>query len=93
MSTEPTVWKLFDLTGKRALITGASGYLGSAMARALAEAGATVVVSSRDLSRAEAVAAELPTGDGVRHRAIAMDHMQDDSVQQGFAAARRRPID
>ena len=31
---EPTVSSLFNLSGKCALITGASGYLGSAMARA-----------------------------------------------------------
>ena len=36
MDQEPTVQELFDLTDKVALITGATGYLGSAMARALA---------------------------------------------------------
>jgi len=45
---EKTVEKLFDLKGKTCLITGASGYLGGAMARALAEAGGRVVVTSRD---------------------------------------------
>ncbi len=29
---EPTVGQLFDLTGKKALVTGASGYLGGALA-------------------------------------------------------------
>ena len=38
---------LFDLTGKTALVTGGGGVLGSAMARALAKAGAHVVVSGR----------------------------------------------
>lgn len=37
----------FDLTGKRALVTGGAGGLGSAMASALAEAGAKVVVLGR----------------------------------------------
>ena len=36
---EPTVQDLFDLTGKVALLTGGAGHLGSAMSRALAEAG------------------------------------------------------
>lgn len=38
---------LFDLTGKRALITGAAGGLGQAIAAAFAEAGATLVLSDR----------------------------------------------
>ena len=49
---EPTVHELFDLSGKVVLITGGTGHLGSAMARALAEAGASVVLTSRDAARA-----------------------------------------
>ncbi len=45
---EPTFQELFDLTGKVALITGGTGHLGSAMALALAEAGASVVITSRE---------------------------------------------
>ena len=52
--------QLFDLSGKTVLITGASGWLGSAMAEGLAEAGASVVVSSRNRERATAVARSLP---------------------------------
>ena len=39
--------KLFDLTGKVALMTGASKGMGKAMAHALAAHGATVVISAR----------------------------------------------
>ena len=39
--------ELFDLTGKTALITGASGGLGGSFARGLSEAGATVVLAAR----------------------------------------------
>src|SRR5438477_9482788 len=39
--------KLFDLTGKVALVTGGSKGLGKEMARGLAEAGADIVISSR----------------------------------------------
>jgi hypothetical protein len=48
-----------ELGGVRVLVTGASSGLGAAMARALAEAGARVMVTSRDLDRAQATAAEL----------------------------------
>ena len=46
----------FDLTGQRALVTGASGGLGLEVARALAGAGAHVLTGSRDEARAAAAA-------------------------------------
>lgn len=46
---------LFDLTGKHALVTGATGALGRALAVALAEAGATVSVTTVSAGRAEEV--------------------------------------
>jgi NAD(P)-dependent dehydrogenase (short-subunit alcohol dehydrogenase family) len=47
---------LFDLTGKVALLTGASKGMGKAMAEALAEHGAKVMISSRKLDQCQAVA-------------------------------------
>jgi gluconate 5-dehydrogenase len=46
-----TSLNLFDLTGKTALVTGSSAGLGLAMARGLAEAGATIVLNGRNETR------------------------------------------
>ncbi len=54
-----SVKELFDLTGKVALVTGASKGMGLAMAEGLAEQGATVVVSSRKLDACEEAAASI----------------------------------
>jgi len=51
---------MFDLTGKTALVTGASGGIGAGIARALAGAGARVALSGTRLEPLEALAAELP---------------------------------
>jgi 3-oxoacyl-[acyl-carrier protein] reductase len=50
---------MFDLTGKTALITGASGGIGAAIARALHGAGATVALSGTRVEPLQALAAEL----------------------------------
>lgn len=83
---EPTIQSLFDLTGRVALITGGSGYLGSAMSRAVAEAGATVVIASRDQKRATAAAAELPVPTGQLHFGVELNHLDETSIRAGFEA-------
>ena len=83
---EPTVGQLFDLTGKRALITGASGHLGGALTRALAEAGALVVATSRELERARALAAALPSPGGARNIGATLDHMLPEQLEQQFVS-------
>jgi len=50
---------MFDLTGKRALVTGASGGIGAAIARALYNAGASVALSGTRVEPLEALKAEL----------------------------------
>ncbi len=81
---EKTVEKLFNLNGKTCLITGASGYLGGAMARALAEAGGRVVVTSRELDRAEEIAGRLPDPNNVNHLGAVLDHMDTDELPVRF---------
>jgi 3-oxoacyl-[acyl-carrier protein] reductase len=50
---------MFDLSGKRALVTGASGAIGAAIARALAAQGALVGLSGTRAARLEALAGEI----------------------------------
>jgi len=68
-----------DLSGTRALVTGGTDGLGRAMAQALAEAGASVVVTSRDRARAERAAAQLE-GDA---SGIALDVRDEAAVAAG----------
>jgi gluconate 5-dehydrogenase len=87
MSTyhEPTIQELFDLSGTTSLVTGASGYLGGAMARALAEAGSRVVVTSRQADRARTVAEALPDPSGAGHLGFELDQMDAASIDRAFA--------
>ena len=52
--------KLFDLTGRRALITGSSQGIGLALAKGLAEAGARIVLNGRDETKLAEAAKEIP---------------------------------
>lgn len=83
---ERTIGQLFNLQDKTAFITGATGHLGSAMARGLAEAGARVIVSSRNLQKAQELAASLPSS-SKPHLGVALDHMQEESISEGFRQA------
>jgi NAD(P)-dependent dehydrogenase (short-subunit alcohol dehydrogenase family) len=62
--------KLFDLTGRAAIVTGGSKGLGQAMAAGLASAGADVLLTSRNAAEGEAAAKEI--ADAFGHRALAM---------------------
>ncbi|MGQ0610527.1 MAG: SDR family oxidoreductase [Paracoccaceae bacterium] len=68
--------KLFDLTGKRALITGSSQGIGLALAEGLAAAGAEVVLNGRDAGRLAAAAATIPGA-----RALAFDVTDHDAAR------------
>ena len=84
---EPTINELFDLSGKVALLTGASGWLGAAFAEALAEAGASVIATSRDQRTAMEIAAKLPITGGNAHHGVALDQLDEQSVNIGFDTA------
>jgi NAD(P)-dependent dehydrogenase (short-subunit alcohol dehydrogenase family) len=82
-----TIQELFDLSGKVALVTGGTGYLGTAFGQALAEAGASVVISSRDAGRAREAAAKLPSPGGATHHGVTLDQMDGAALRRGFEAA------
>ncbi|MEM9378202.1 MAG: SDR family NAD(P)-dependent oxidoreductase, partial [Pseudomonadota bacterium] len=54
----------FDLTGRIALVTGASSGLGRHFARILSAAGAKMVLAARRLDRLEALASEIEAAGG-----------------------------
>ena len=50
---------MFDLTGKTALVTGATGGIGESIARTMHAAGADVALSGRRVEKLDALASEL----------------------------------
>ncbi len=85
---------LFDLTGRRALVTGSSQGIGFALARGLAEAGAEVVLNGRDPNKVGDAAEELRNEGHVPHE-LAFDVTDHDAVRRaidGFEA-HTGPID
>jgi NAD(P)-dependent dehydrogenase (short-subunit alcohol dehydrogenase family) len=79
--------KLFDLTGRAAIITGGSKGLGAAMAEGLASAGASVLLVSRNLDECQATADEIASGYGVKTAAIQADVSNPEDVDAMIAKA------
>lgn len=59
MAADDTAGSLFDLSGRVALVTGASSGLGAGFARTLAQAGATVYAAARRVDRLEQLARDV----------------------------------
>jgi NAD(P)-dependent dehydrogenase (short-subunit alcohol dehydrogenase family) len=83
------VLKLFDLTGKTALVTGGSRGLGLQIAEALGEAGARVLLTSRKASDLEEAAAHLQDK-GIDTRWIAADASQPAEIARVASEALQR---
>ena len=78
-----------DLSGRVALITGASGGLGTQFARTLASAGAAVVLASRRVERLKELRAQIEGAGGDAH-VIELDVTDQDFDQVGRGACRDR---
>jgi gluconate 5-dehydrogenase len=76
---------LFDLSGRTALITGSTRGIGFALARGLGQAGAAVVVNSRQQAAVDDAVARLQA-DGVDVRGAAFDVADEASVARAFTA-------
>ncbi|CDZ34974.1 Gluconate 5-dehydrogenase [Neorhizobium galegae bv. officinalis] len=76
---------LFDLSGRRALVTGSSQGIGFALAKGLAEHGASVVLNGRDPVKLQAAADSLKN-EGCEARISDFDVTDPDAVKRGVDA-------
>jgi NAD(P)-dependent dehydrogenase (short-subunit alcohol dehydrogenase family) len=83
-----------NFEGKIALVTGASSGLGASFSRALAAAGAEVVLASRDVERLKELRAEIEAAGGAAH-VVTMDVTDYNSIKAAIAHAETEagPID
>jgi|TARA_B110000259_G_scaffold23485_1_gene24144 NAD(P)-dependent dehydrogenase (short-subunit alcohol dehydrogenase family) len=80
---------IFDLSGKIALVTGASRGIGEAIAKLLAEQGAHVIVSSRKLDGCQVVADQI-IADGGSAEALACHVGNMEQIEEAFSYIRNK---
>ena len=81
-----SIQQLFDLNGKKAVVTGGSRGLGLQIAEGLCEMGAEVLISARKADELEATAAEL-RAQGHRVKTVAADTASEEGVRRLAQAA------
>src|ERR671913_1763334 len=89
MPALPNVMELFRLDGRSALVTGGTRGLGRVMAEALAEAGASVCITSRSIDSARAAASEIAAATGSRVEGIQAEVTSADGVSHLLDHAHR----
>ncbi len=77
--------KLFDLSGKVAIVTGGNGGIGLGMAQGLAQAGADIVVLGRNAEKSQSAAKLLQDQTGVRTLVVTADVSRPDDVERAVA--------
>lgn len=77
-----TITNPFSLAGKRVLVTGASSGIGKQIALSCAQAGATVVISGRNVERLDATLATLK---GPEHMALSLDLCEETAVKSAVS--------
>jgi len=80
---------IFDVTGKTALVTGASSGFGAHFAKILAQHGANVVVAARRTDRLEALVKDI-INDGGQALAVPMDVTKAKSIKTAFNSAEEK---
>lgn len=91
-STAMEVIAGIDLTGKRAIVTGASSGLGIETVRALASAGAEVTLAVRELETGEQVADEIRDSTDNSHLSVGRLDLADQTSVIAFVAAWSGPL-
>ncbi len=74
-----------DLRGKKALITGSTRGIGRSIGEFLAKAGAQVVITGRDPSRAQEIAKEISEKFQVQTLGVAMDMANQESIKEAYS--------
>jgi NAD(P)-dependent dehydrogenase (short-subunit alcohol dehydrogenase family) len=91
-STAADVLDGVDLSGKRAVVTGAASGIGIETARALAGAGAAVTLAVRDVDRGSEVVADILNSTGNEQGAVAFLELTDPASIDAFAAEWNGPL-
>lgn len=83
LTQENPVNKMFDLHGRIALVTGAAGHLGTSMAKILAQAGATVILTGRNQEKLQKLSDAITKEEGTSV-VIAIDVTDEKQIKQMF---------
>lgn len=81
---------LFNLKNKVAVITGATGYLGTSISEALAESGADVYITSKDEKKCEKIASMLAKNSQGEVEGLAMDILSEKSIKNTISEIEKK---